>query len=101
MKLYKVHTLYSLLKSPSDYHLVEDNIVTQGKAFAKCEVLALLMIFFAYPYFKVSELAWNGLEPLKYQKNMARETSKFLLGERGRLVWVMINHVMEKVNCKN
>ena len=57
--------------------------------------------FFANPYFKVSELAWNGLKPQKYQKHMARETSKFLLGERGRLVWVMIDHVMEKVNCKN
>ena len=80
---------------------MEDNIVTQGKAFAKCEVLALLTIFFANPYFQVSDLAWNGLEPLKYHKNMARETSKFMLGERGRLVWVMIDHVMEKVNCKN
>ena len=65
---------------------MEDTIVTQGKAFAKCEVLALLTMFFANPYFKVSELAWNGLEPLKYNKNMAWETSKILLGERGRLV---------------
>ena len=29
----------------SDYHLVEDTIVTQGKALAKCEVLAVLTIF--------------------------------------------------------
>ena len=85
MKLFKVHTLYSLLQSASDYHLVEVNIVTQGKAFVMCEVLVLLTIF-ANPCFKVSELAWNGLEPLKYNKNMARETSKILLGERGRLV---------------
>ena len=45
MKLFKVHTLYSLLQSASDYHLVEDNIVAQGRAFAKCEVLALLTIY--------------------------------------------------------
>ena len=57
--------------------------------------------FFANPYFKVSELAWNGLEPLKYNKNMARETSEILLGERGRLVWVMIVPMMEQVHCKN
>ena len=50
MKLFKVHTLYSLLQSASDYHLVEDNIVTQGKAFVKCEVLAFRR-FFCKPLF--------------------------------------------------
>ena len=59
MKLYKVHTLYSLLQSASDYHLVEDNIVTQGKAFVKCEVLALLTIFLQTLILRY--LNWRGM----------------------------------------
>ena len=99
MKLYKVHTLYSLfckwLPSGGGQHC------HAGKSLWQVWGIGFVDDYFANLYFEVSELAWNGVEPLKYQKNMARATSKFILGERGRLVWVMIDHVMEKVNCKH
>ena len=46
-------------------------------------------------------MAWNGLEPLKYRRNMARETSKFLLGERGRLGrWETLKRMLRVLDLK-